>query len=90
MDDWTVSAQAPAAASGGADNNPRPVTLTQAGLFMDDFPGAACRVRGLLSTGGHGSDEDASSTVRLSMTGSPPTDARDPFALEAGGASASL
>jgi hypothetical protein len=36
MDDWTVSAQAPAAASGGADNNPRPVTLTQARLFMDD------------------------------------------------------
>src|SRR5262249_31214349 len=36
MDDWTVSVQAPAAASGGAANNPRPVTLTEARLFMDE------------------------------------------------------
>jgi hypothetical protein len=37
MDDWSVSARAPAAASGEATNPTKPVTLTQARFFMDDL-----------------------------------------------------
>jgi hypothetical protein len=37
MDDWSVSATARAAASGEASNLAKPVTLTQARFFMDDF-----------------------------------------------------
>jgi hypothetical protein len=36
MDDWSISAKAPAAASGQAPNRTKPVTLTQARFFMDD------------------------------------------------------
>jgi hypothetical protein len=41
MDDWSVSATAPAAASGEASNLAQAVTLTQARFFMDDgtWPG---------------------------------------------------
>ena len=35
MDDWSVSATAPAAANGEAPNPTKPVTLTQARFFMD-------------------------------------------------------
>jgi hypothetical protein len=37
MDDWSISATAPAAASGQASNLAKSVTLTQARFFMDDF-----------------------------------------------------
>jgi len=37
MDDWSVSVTARAAASGEAPNPTKPVTLTQARFFMDDF-----------------------------------------------------
>jgi hypothetical protein len=37
MDDWSVSATAPAAASGEASNLAQSVTLTQARFFMDDI-----------------------------------------------------
>jgi hypothetical protein len=36
MDDWSVSARIPAAASGVASKPTKPVTLTQARFFMDD------------------------------------------------------
>jgi len=37
MDDWSVSDTARAAANGKAPNPTKPVTLTQARFFMDDF-----------------------------------------------------
>ena len=42
MDDWSVSATAPAAASGEASNSARSVTLTQARFFMDDGTWPGC------------------------------------------------
>jgi hypothetical protein len=37
MDDWTASATARAVASAKATSPAKPVTLTQARFFMDDF-----------------------------------------------------
>ena len=37
MDDWSISAETRAAASGQAPNPAKSVTLTQARFFMDDF-----------------------------------------------------
>ena len=37
MDDWSVSATSRTAASDQAPNPTKPVTLTQARFFMDDF-----------------------------------------------------
>jgi hypothetical protein len=37
MDDWSVSAKTPAAASGKAPNPTKSVTLTQTRFFMDDI-----------------------------------------------------